>query len=222
MALILNIDTSAENASISISEQEHCLCLLSNAGQKGHAAWLHVAIRQALTYAGKKIEDLDAVALTAGPGSYTGLRIGMAAAKGLCYALNIPVIAISTLEAMASVGTGADTDYICPMIDARRMEVFTALYNKEFTPLMPPCAMILNKDSFADHLQHYKIAFYGSGSYKFRELAPHENAVFKDIPFNAERLIPLSYNRFVNTRFASLTYLEPLYLKEYYIISGKS
>lgn len=222
MALILNIDTTAENASISLSEQEHCLCLLSNAGQKEHAAWLHVAIRQALIDACKKIEDLDAVAITAGPGSYTGLRIGMAAAKGLCYALKIPVIAISTLEAMASIGVCADADYICPMIDARRTEVFTALYNQELNPLIPPCAMILDKDSFAGHLQHYKIVFYGSGSHKFRGMMHHENAVFKDIPFNAERLIPLSYNRFVNKQFASLAYLEPLYLKEYYSISVKS
>ena len=222
MALILNIDTSAENASISISEREHCLCLLTNAGQKEHAAWLHVAIRQALTDAGKKIEDLDAVALTAGPGSYTGLRIGMAAAKGLCYALDIPLIAISTLEAMASVGTGSDTDYICPMIDARRMEVFTALYDKELNPLIPPCAMILDKDSFAGYLQQYKIIFYGSGAQKFRGIVPLENAVFTDMPFNAERLIPLSYKRFVNNQFASLAYQEPLYLKEYYIVSGKS
>lgn len=222
MALILNIDTSAENASISLSEQQHCLCLLSNTGQKEHAAWLHVAIRQALVYAGKKIEHLDAVALTAGPGSYTGLRIGMAAAKGLCYALNIPVIAISTLEAMASVGTRADTGYICPMIDARRMEVFTALYNHELHPLIPPCAMILNKDSFAGHLQDDKIFFYGSGSHKFRTIIHHENAVFTEIPFNAEKLIPLSYKLFINKQFASLAYLEPLYLKEYYIFSGKS
>lgn len=222
MALLLNIDTSAEVASISLSEQEHCLCLLSNAGQKEHAAWLHVAIRQALIYAGKKTGDLSAVALTAGPGSYTGLRVGMAAAKGLCYALNIPVISISTLEAMASVSIAADTDYICPMIDARRMEVFTALYNKELNPLIPPCAMILDKDSFAVHLQHCKVTFYGSGSHKFREMIHHENAVFTDILFNAEQLIPLSYNRFINRQFASLAYLEPLYLKEYYILSDKS
>lgn len=214
MSLILNIDTSSSNASICLSAKDECLCLLSNAEQKNHAAWLHPAIQQAFVNTGKNIHDLKAVGITTGPGSYTGLRVGMATAKGLCYALKIPLIAVNTLVAMASVAVQEKTDYICPMLDARRMEVFTALYDKKLTPIMAPSSMVLEKNSFSDYLNTKTITFFGNGHEKFKAITEEKNAVFKSIIFNSAHLSVILYPKFVKSKFIDYTYLEPFYLKE--------
>ncbi|MEJ7767231.1 MAG: tRNA (adenosine(37)-N6)-threonylcarbamoyltransferase complex dimerization subunit type 1 TsaB [Chitinophagaceae bacterium] len=216
MPLILNIDTSTEQASICLSENVQCLGMRSNDTQKDHASWLHPAIEGLLKDTGRNLVDLKAVGITIGPGSYTGLRIGMATAKGLCYALNIPLIGINTLEAMASAALNEETDYICPMIDARRMEVFTAIYDKNLVPLLDPCAMILNEQSFFDLLQTKKIVFYGSGKNKLEAIIDQSNARFKNIIFNASHLYVIIYSKFIKYDFMPLAYLEPLYLKEHY------
>lgn len=216
MSLILNIDTSTEMASICLSEKEKCLLLLSNAEQKDHAAWLHPAIEQVLMKTGKNLHDLQAIGITAGPGSFTGLRVAMATAKGLCYALTIPLIAVNTLEAMASAVLEEDTDYICPMIDARRMEVFTAVYDKSLAPIIAPCAMILDQNSFFELLGTKKILFLGNGKNKWERLVHTNNAVFRNIPFNASQLSLLTFARFVTSAFQPLAYIEPVYLKDYF------
>lgn len=221
MSLILNIDTSTECASISVAENGRSLCLLANSEQKEHSSWLHVAIRQALKETGKKINDLDAVAVTAGPGSYTGLRVGMAAAKGLCYALQIPFITVNTLEAMAAAPTGEEAGYICPMIDARRMEVFTALYDKKGAIVVAPCAMILENDSFAAWLGQEKVLFFGNGSEKWKALQTHPNAVFKQLPFSAVHLAGLAGEKYLKAEFSPLAYTEPVYIKDFYIPGAK-
>src|ERR1044071_1620569 len=138
MALILNIDTAMGTASIRLAQEGKTLALAENIAQKEHASWLHPAIEQMMGTAGYSLRELKAVAVTAGPGSYTGLRVGMAAAKGFCYALNIPLITEDTLRVMAfaakeQLGEG---DYLCPMIDARRMEVFTAVNRNDLTTVM--------------------------------------------------------------------------------------
>ncbi len=215
MSLILNIDTSTESASICLADKENCLFISSNNSQKEHAGWLHPAIKQSLEKSGKKITDLRAVGITAGPGSYTGLRVAMATAKGLCYALNIPMIAVNTLEAMAYMAVEEETDYICPMIDARRMEVFTALYDKKLLTITPPYAMILDKNSFLTVLQHKKILFFGNGKNKFEKIIDEKNAIFKNLMFNALHLSKVTYTKFVKSEFSALSTAEPFYLKNY-------
>lgn len=222
MSLILNIDTSTENASICLADNDKILHLVSNDIQKDHAAWLHPAINDALLKTGKRISELSAVGVTAGPGSYTGLRVGMATAKGFCFALNIPLIAVNTLDAMARVATAENTDYICPMIDARRMEVFTALYNKTCSTIIPPCAMILDEKSFSEILRDKKITFFGNGKKKFEETTCEKNAIFKNLIFNASHLAPLTFSYFIKSDFSDLVATEPIYLKEYYTLVSKS
>ncbi len=218
MSLILNIDTSTENASICLAENDKTIYLVLNDIQKDHAAWLHPAINDALLKTGKKIGELSAVGVTAGPGSYTGLRVGMATAKGLCFALNIPLIAVNTLDAMARVAAEENTEFICPMIDARRMEVFTALYYPTYSPIIPPCAMILDEKSFSEILQQNKITFFGNGSKKFEELTFEKNAVFKKLIFNASHVAVLTHANFLKCDFSDLVTTEPFYLKEYYTL----
>jgi tRNA threonylcarbamoyladenosine biosynthesis protein TsaB len=213
MPLILNIDTSTEHASICLANNSQCIKALSNDNQKEHASWLHPAILRALAESGKQLSDLDAVGITTGPGSYTGLRVGMAAAKGLCYALNIPLIGTNTLDAMALMGVEEDVDYICPMIDARRMEVFTALYNKTLEPVLFPSAIILDENSFSYYLGNSKIVFLGNGISKFEKIVANKNAYFKNYIFTAVILCSFTYNKFNRNEFSGLEYTEPFYLK---------
>src|SRR5271168_2602939 len=136
--------------------------MLENFEQKAHAAWLHVAVQELMTNTGSRMRDLQAVAVTAGPGSYTGLRVGMAAAKGFCYALGIPLIAEDTLKVMAFAGHEqlADGDLLCPMIDARRMEVFTAIYDRNMIPVLSSMAMVIGENAFAGWLDHHRVSFF--------------------------------------------------------------
>ncbi len=216
MSLFLNIDTSTENASICLAENDTPLSLLSNHSQRDHAAWLHPAIQEALQNAGKKITDLHAVGITGGPGSYTGLRVAMASAKGLCYALTIPLIAVNTLEAMVYAALAEEAEGFCPAIDARRMEVFTAVYDRDLHPLLPPQNMIVQPDSFLSLLAEKRILFFGNGSSKMEPIIRHPNAIFKNISFNATHLAIAVHKRFVNQEFSPLDLLEPMYLKEFY------
>jgi tRNA threonylcarbamoyladenosine biosynthesis protein TsaB len=219
MALILNIDTAIEIAGVCLSKDGATLITLQSDDQKTHAAWLHVSIEKIMHQSGFAIKDLNAIAVAIGPGSYTGLRVGMAAAKGLCYALHIPFITASTLELMAfSVQSRAIelSALICPMIDARRMEVFTALYNKEVGEVMAPAAMILNKNSFEDYLSIQNILFIGSGTRKLAELISTPTALFADTPLLAPYLGKISHNKYLTREFSDLIYSEPAYLKEFY------
>lgn len=209
------MDTSTENASLCLADGEQCLFQSSSNVQKEHAAWLHPAIKEALNKSGKKVTDLTAIGITSGPGSYTGLRVAMATAKGLCFALNIPLIAVNTLESMASMAVEEQTDYICPMIDAKRMEVFTALYNKNLSSIILPCAMILDKNSFSTPLLDKKILFFGNGINKFEKIIYNKNAIFKNLIFNSLYLSVVTYSKFVKSDFSLLSLTEPLYLKEY-------
>ena len=215
MPLLLNIDTSTEDASVCLAEGETSLYMLSNHTQKDHAAWLHPAIQELLHTTGKQITDLAAVGITAGPGSYTGLRIAMASAKGLCYALGIPLIAVNTLEAMAHVALNENADYLCPAIDARRMEIFTAVYDKKLTPLLPPQSMIIQPDSFAALLDKKQIVFFGNGHRKMEPVIQHPHAIFKNVPFNAAHLAIAAFKKYQLNDFASLSLSEPVYLKEF-------
>src|SRR6476620_11326857 len=169
MALILNIDTALDNAYISLAENEKSLGYAFNETTKDHAAWLQPAIYKLMRESGCRIEDLSAIGVCSGPGSYTGLRIGLSTAKGLCFALKIPLITINTLETMAfSAIKDIETHdpdllsqnlFICPLIDARRMEVFAAVYDSSLTPIYEPHARILDALAFDGLLGRQKILF---------------------------------------------------------------
>jgi tRNA threonylcarbamoyladenosine biosynthesis protein TsaB len=218
MALILNIDTALETASVCLANGEEVLQLAINENQKDHAAWLHTAITDLLKKAGYTIDKLEAVAVSIGPGSYTGLRVGLASAKGFCYALKIPLIAVSTLKiiAVAAKEKKEEMDFICPLIDARRMEVFTSLYDASLIEINAPSAMIIDENSFEEILKSGKILFCGSGSKKLQAVINSENALFNNTTANASHLTQLSYYSFRNKEFADLAYTEPLYIKEFY------
>lgn len=168
MPLILHIDTATENATISISQNETVIHSVTNDKQKDHASFLQPAIKQLLEQSNISIHQVNAVSVTAGPGSYTGLRVGMASAKGLCYALKIPLITLSTLQVMGlSVIENTNQPelyFYCPMIDARRMEVFTATFDDELKEIQPARALILEPLSFNEVMKRKPIIFSGSGA----------------------------------------------------------
>lgn len=223
MALILNIDTATENAGVCLSKDGNSLILLQNKEQKDHASWLHTAVEQMMRDSGFGMRDLQAVAVTAGPGSYTGLRVGMAAAKGFCYALGIPLITESTLKVMtlAAREQVPAADLFCPMIDARRMEVFTALYKSDGAELMPPVAMIIDEHSFANYLGNHTMSFFGGGSYKCKPLIAAPSATFIEVKYHVGYLGILSFLRYLHHEFAELVYSVPAYTKEFYIHTRK-
>jgi len=215
MSVLLHIDTAVVGASLCLSVNNEIIAFTENEHTKDSARWIHVGIDELLNEATRSPDELDAISLSAGPGSYTGLRVGMAAAKGLCFALNIPLICISTLKMMAK----AADEYaglLCPMIDARRMEVFTALYDKNLNEIVSPQNLILTLESFAEELKNHKIVFFGNGSEKFASIQASPNAAFLDIKANAKHLVPLAYQLFIKKEFSDLAYTEPFYGKEFY------
>lgn len=224
MSYILNIDTATEYASVCISQNDKVLAMRENIDQKNHASFIQPAIESLVTESGIALRELAAVAVTGGPGSYTGIRVGMATAKGICYTLHKPLIIINTLEvmALASVQEEPNTDLLhCPLIDARRMEVFTAIYNYTLQPILQPQPMVLDSQSFATYLQKQPILFTGSGVEKLKEILTHPNALFKTIIRNAGHLSVLAYQALAQQAFADLAYSEPIYLKAFFDTSKK-
>ncbi|MBI3139728.1 MAG: tRNA (adenosine(37)-N6)-threonylcarbamoyltransferase complex dimerization subunit type 1 TsaB [Sphingobacteriales bacterium] len=216
MALLLNIDTSQETASVCIARDECPLQLATNENQSDHASWIHTAISDLMNSSAISLRQLDAVAVTIGPGSYTGLRVGLATAKGLCYALGLPLITVSTLKMMANAAKKKAVDLICPMIDARRMEVYSAIYNKNLSLLSPEEAMLLDETTYQSFLAAHPILFCGSGSKKLQALIHSSLAQFEEIQFNSLHLTELSFHAYALQEFASLAYAEPVYIKEFY------
>ena len=152
MALLLHIDTAVQSASVCLSKGRTILGVKANPSERESAAWLHLAINELLQENNLKINQLHAIAVSGGPGSYTGLRVGMSSAKGLCFAFTIPLIIINTLKLMASSVEQPTTDLLCPMIDARRMEVFTALYDQSLMEEMKPINLVVDENSFNQYL----------------------------------------------------------------------
>ena len=223
MALILNIDTATEIAGICLSQDGNSLFSAQNHQQKDHSSWLHTAVGKIMQDSGFGMRDLHAVAVTNGPGSYTGLRVGMAAAKGFCYAFNIPLITENTLKVMALAAReqAPGTDLFCPMIDARRMEVFTAVYKSDGVELMSPVAMIIDENSFSDYLKNQSMSFFGGGSYKCKLLLAASSATFIEIKYQVGYLGILSFLRYLHREFTDLVFSEPAYTKEFYTHTGK-
>ena len=169
------------------------------------------------------MKDLQAVAVTEGPGSYTGLRVGMAAAKGFCYALNIPLITENTLKVMAFAASQQTFSggLLCPMIDARRMEVFTAVYRNDLVEVMPTVAMVIEEGAFATYLSQEKVSFFGGGSYKCKPIITAPSADFIEINYHVGYLGILSFLRYLQREFTGLAYSEPAYTKEFYTHTRK-
>ncbi len=205
-----------QSASVCLSEKGKSLAVLENREPRDSAAWLHVAIQQLMHQQQVKLQQLSAIAVSAGPGSYTGLRVGMATAKGLCYALQKPLITISTLQMMASAVKNQTTDLICPMIDARRMEVFTAVFDQTLNKVVPATAVILQPDTFADLLSNNSITFSGNGAPKFATILQHKNALFIEVEANATHLAELAQKKLTTNNFTDLAYAEPAYGKAFF------
>jgi len=223
MSYILNIHTTTENAVVNLCEGPNVLKALENSDPKKHASFLHVAIDQILTDTGIQPNELSAVAVTGGPGSYTGIRVGLASAKGLCFALNIPLIVLNTLEVMALSLIEIVKDkngFYCPMIDARRMEIFCAVYNHELKEVIPPSAVVLSENTFQDLIAVQPVYFSGSGVPKFKKL----NAQLPDFHFlpevsiSSQSLASCSWEKFQAEFFENVGNASPLYLKEFYTI----
>lgn len=226
MSLILNIDTAAEKAHVSLAKDGFVLSSLSSESQKEHASFLQAAIQQLTKITGVQLSAVDAVAVTAGPGSYTGLRVGFASAKGLCYALKKPLITLGTLEVLAASAIQLSPDMdesvlFCPMIDARRMEVFTAIYKKDLATFLAPSAIILDKLSFEKELSKNKILFFGSGSDKWKAVYTHTNALFAVVDILPDAMSKYSNKLYLQEHFTELAYSEPFYLKEFQTVTKK-
>ncbi len=224
MSIIINIDTTSEKAHVSFAEDGLVMHVLYSNSQKEHAGFLQNAIQQLIISTGIKLAEIDAVAVAAGPGSYTGLRVGMASAKGLCYALHKPLIAVNSLEVLAVAAVQLlpevdDAVLLCPMMDARRMEVFTAIYKNDLTAQLAPCALILNESSFSEYLLNNKILFFGNGSSKWATVCSHPNAHFKNIENRPQALSELANKSFSKKTFADIAYSEPFYLKDFQIVT---
>ncbi len=222
MSFILNIDTSLETASVSIAKEGNILSFQTNAIQKDHATFLHVAIAELLAKENLKPAQLDAIGVTLGPGSYTGLRVGLSAAKGLCYALNKPLISVGTLEMMTKdVFMHLDdvTNFLfCPMIDARRMEVFCAIYDADLKEIEAPHAKVLAPQSFAEKYDKKMIMFFGSGMEKWRDILTNTNASFTTNKFLPKALSALTYKKFSSLNFENLFSSIPQYSKFFYTL----
>jgi tRNA threonylcarbamoyladenosine biosynthesis protein TsaB len=217
MDYILSIHTATETAIAALSLGSEVVASVENTGAKNHASFLHPAIGQMMLNNKLNFNQLSAIAVTNGPGSYTGIRVGMAAAKGLCFATGIPLITINTLEVMAYSAIIAQPNaesLYGPMIDARRMEVFTAVYDIQLKEIISPSAVILTEPGFLNAVSDKKIFFFGNGSEKFKPLASG-NACFLNQEISANALAGMAFEKYQKKQFNSAAYAEPLYLKEF-------
>ena len=222
LALILNIETATTNCSVSLSKNGKTLVLKEdNDKNYSHAERLHLYIDSVLNEANITSKNLDAIAVSKGPGSYTGLRIGVSAAKGLCFALDKPLISISTLEALAHQ-VKANEGVIVAMLDARRLEVYSAIYDTNFKQIRETEAQVLDENAFAEYLENGKVYFIGNGVEKTKTLINHSNAIFiEDKLPSANEIGFLAYNKYKISNTEDVAYFEPYYLKDFVALKPK-
>ena len=231
MPTILNIETSTDICSICLSRDGEVLTIRETERSYSHSEVIAVFIDECVKEAGIEMKDIDAIAISQGPGSYTALRIGAATAKGICFAMSIPLIAIGTLDALRdSIRSKAGSnDLIIPMIDARRKEVYRCVYNSNGEVLAAVEPIILDDDTFKEYLQYDKLLFCGDGVPKSKDILTIENSKFFDVECSAKYMIRLSEEKFANKLFEDIAYYEPFYYKgpnitvqkeEYFAISG--
>ena len=216
MAVILCLETSTTNCSVAIAVDGEIIALQEDNNNKySHAEKLHSFIDQVLAESGILKSSLQAIAVSKGPGSYTGLRIGVSAAKGLCFAIDVPLIAIPTLEALAHQAV-VENGYIIPMLDARRLEVYAAVFSSDNYQIRETKAEVLDENSYDGYLKTTKVCFIGDGVEKFKALCKHKNAVFMDnkLP-SAKQMGALSELKYQKNDFEDVAYFEPYYLKDF-------
>ncbi len=221
MTLILAIETSTKNCSIALFNKQSLIASKEhNSDDYLHSEQLTIFIQKVLIMAAVRINDIDAVALSKGPGSYTGLRIGTSVAKGLCYGLDVPLISVSTLKAMSlGMSRNVVSEIYCPMIDARRMEVFSALFDFKNNNLRSVQADIVSCDTYAKFLNK-RVLFFGDGALKCKEVINNQNARFIAGIFpSAKHIGELAYIKFQKKEFEDVAYFEPYYLKDF--VSGR-
>ena len=222
LVYILNIETATKNCSVSLAKNgETIVSKELNNGNYSHAEKLHQFIKQVVEESEIELTELKAIAVSKGPGSYTGLRIGVSAAKGLCFALDIPLIAIDTLQALA-LSTSISKGLIIPLLDARRMEVYSAVFNSENKINREVRAEIISEDSFSTYLNEQEVYFVGDGVEKCKGIITHNNATFIDdkLP-SANEMSKLSFEKYKKNDIEDVAYFEPFYLKDFVAIKPK-
>jgi tRNA threonylcarbamoyladenosine biosynthesis protein TsaB len=217
MAIILSIETSASACSVALHKDGNPVHTIEIAEAQAHAAKVAVSINELLNYSSLKVNDLEAVAVSSGPGSYTGLRIGTSVAKGLCFGLNIPLIAVPTLTALAHHVSRSHKDkYLCPMIDARRMEIYTQIFDGDLNAVTYTEAVVVDQTSFRELLDRQPVLFFGDGAEKCKGVINHPNAEFVDGVYPKATFVGwVAEQNFREKKFADLVDFTPLYLKEF-------
>jgi tRNA threonylcarbamoyladenosine biosynthesis protein TsaB len=232
MAYILSIETSTNVGSVALHKAGVLLSNVEIYTQYSHSEKLTLLIEQVIQNANINTQEIEAIAISQGPGSYTGLRIGVATCKGLCFALDKPLLSVSTLASMskslnAYLDLQEEETWLCPMLDARRMEVYCALYDKNNQLQMPITAKIIDENSFEDVLKDKKIIFFGNGAKKCKEILEYQkNALFitddlYEAPL-AKNMGELAYQSFLDKDFQDIAYFEPFYLKDFVVTQPKN
>ena len=234
MATILHIETSTNACSVAVSEDGQCIFEQVEHGEHGAGAEkLGTMVDEALSFTDNHAIPFDAVAVSCGPGSYTGLRIGVSMAKGICYGRDLKLIAVPTLELLCvpvllreiiagSSSCDSQKPLLCPMLDARRMEVYAALYDRALKPIRPVSADIVDADTYKEYLDQRPIYFFGPGAAKCMDTINHPNAHYIDgIEPIAKWMQPLAERRFLNEQFEDVAYFVPFYLKDFVAIKSK-
>lgn len=219
---ILNLETTTKNCSVSISANGKCLSIKEIANENYvHAEYLHLFIAEVLRECQLNFSDLQAIAVSKGPGSYTGLRIGVSAAKGLCYALDLPLIAVDTMQVLARQVEQPEGN-IVTVLDARRMEVYFAAFDKNFASLQSTCAIVVDENSFNPFLSNSATVFVGDAVNKIKPFLQDNNVVVKDNSFpSAKEMSNLAFEKFQKKEFENLAYFEPFYLKDFIVVAKK-
>ena len=230
MSLILCIETGTDICSVGIARDGELMSLRESDQGRDHAKQVAVFVDELLRETGVKPDELDAVAVGMGPGSYTGLRIGVSFAKGLCYGLNIPLLAVGSLEALTDVAIkdyeagiiqveGWDEAFLCPMVDARRMEVYTQIFNSRCEAQSEVSAEIITEDSFSQWRAKGKLVIFGNGAAKCQEILP--DAIYIDVAPSARGLTRIAHQLFEAGKTVDIAYFEPFYLKDFVVIPSK-
>lgn len=230
MATILCMETGSTTCSVALGNENGVIGVREVSDANVHASVLPVLVEELRRASGIDLENIDAIAVSMGPGSYTGLRIGVSLAKGMCYALHKPLIAVGSLEAMVN-GIGEfinmesinDNSLLSPMIDARRMEVYTQLFNRKGEMLSEVKALVVEPDTFSDLLESQSIVFFGSGASKCQQVIGNSGAIFVEhFKPSARYLLPLALKKFSDESFVDIAYFEPYYLKDFVATKPKN
>lgn len=228
MSCILNIETSTETCSVAVAQDGGIIFEKINNEPNSHTKYLAKFVEEALSFAESHAIPLDAVAVSSGPGSYTGLRIGVSTAKGICYGKNVPLIAITTLKLLCvkpllSDDIEDENALLCPMIDARRMEAYTAIYDRALREVREIKAEVIDVTTYNEWLDKGLVYFFGNGAEKCKEIINHPNARFIDnvVP-TAKSMLPLAELAIAKGQYEDVAYFEPFYLKDFVAIKSKS